>query len=94
MMYKQQAMADKIDFGIITMRANAKDKERLEKLMSSNNKFNCPMPTHGHHVFKNRGGKYTGIVIWVNMNLDNMTVEDCFVTTQDFEQVYVEPKLL
>lgn len=89
-----QAMADKIDFGIITMRASTKDKEKLEKLMSSNSNFSCSMPTHGHHVFKNRGGKYTGIVIWVNMNLDNMTVEDCFVTTQDFEQIYVEPKPL
>lgn len=89
-----QAMADKIDFGVITMRISSKDKERVKKLMSSNNKFNCSMPTHGHHVFKNRGGKYTGVIIWVNMNLDNMTVEDCFVTTQDIEQLYVEPKIL
>lgn len=89
-----QATADKADYGIITMRASAKDKEKLSKLMESNNSFNCSMPTHGHHVFKNRGGKYTGIIIWVNMNLDNMTVEDCFVTTQDFEQLYVEPKPL
>lgn len=89
-----QATADKADYGIITMRASAKDKEKLEKLMSTNNKFNCSMPTHGHHVFKNRGGKYTGVIIWVNMNLDNMTIEDCFVTTQDFEQLYVEPKIL
>ena len=89
-----QATADKADYGVITMRASAKDKEKLKKLMESNNKFNCSMPTHGHHVFKNRGGKYTGIIIWVNMNLDNMTIEDCFVTTQDFEQLYVEPKIL
>lgn len=89
-----QAIADKIDYGVITMRVSAKDKEKLDKLMSNNKKFNCPIPTHGHHVFKNRGGKYTGIIIWVNMNLDNMTVQDCFVTTQDFDQLYVEPKTL
>lgn len=89
-----QATADKADYGIITMRASAKDKEKLKNLMASNQKFNCSMPTHGHHVFKNRGGKYTGIIIWVNMNLDNMIIEDCFVTTQDFEQLYVEPKPL
>ncbi|HSQ88002.1 DnaB-like helicase C-terminal domain-containing protein [Romboutsia sp.] len=88
-----QATADKADYGIITMRITQKDKEKLEKLMSKGN-FDCPMPTHGHHVFKNRGGKYTGVIIWVNMNLDNMTVQDCFVTTQDFDQLYVEPKEL
>lgn len=89
-----QATADKADIGVITMKASAKDKEKLESLIKSKNTFNCSMPTHGHHVFKNRGGTYTGIIIWVNMNLDNMTVEDCFVTTQDFEQVFVEPKIL
>lgn len=89
-----QAIADKVDYGVITMRVTAKDREKLDKLMSSNKKFDCPVPTHGHHVFKNRGGKYTGVIIWVCMNLDNMTVQDCFVTTQDFDQLYVEPKPL
>ena len=89
-----QSTADKCDVAVITMRVSAKDKEKLNKLMSSNNSFNCSQPTHGHHIFKNRGGSYTGIIVWVNMDLGNMTVEDCFVTTQDFEQIYVEPKIL
>lgn len=89
-----QSTADKCDYGVITMRVSNKDKEKLEAILSSNNSFNCPMPTHGHHIFKNRGGKYTGIIIWVSMNLDNMRVTDCFVTTQDLDQVYVEPVVL
>lgn len=89
-----QATADKCDIGVITMRVTERDREKLNKLMSSNKNFNCSEPTHGHHVFKNRGGTKTGVIVWVNMDLGNMTVEDCFVTTQDFTQVYVEPKIL
>lgn len=89
-----QATADKADYGVITMRVTQKDKEKLERLMATSDKFNCQMPTHGHHVFKNRGGKYTGVIIWVYMDLDNMVINDCFITTQDFEQLYAEPKIL
>lgn len=89
-----QSTADKCDYAVITMRVSTKDREKLNKLMSSNNSFNCSEPSHGHHIFKNRGGSHTGVIAWVNMDLGNMTVEDCFVTTQDFEQIYVEPKIL
>ena len=88
-----QATIDKADFGVITMKVTRKDRDKLEQLMREGFE-KCSMPTHGHHVFKNRGGKFTSIIIWVNMNLDNVEVEDCFVTTQDFEQVLVAPKEL
>lgn len=88
-----QATVDKADYGIITMKVTKRDKEKLEKLMQEG--FgDCPMPTHGHHIFKNRGGKYTSVILWVHMNLDNMRITDCFATTQDFDQIYIEPKIL
>ena len=80
------ATSDKADFGIITMRATKADLSKLEPIMQT--KLNKPVPTHGHHIIKNRGGKWVGIIIWVNMDLDTMNVKDCFVTTQDYEQVY------
>ena len=46
-------------------------------------------PTHAHHIIKNRGGKWTGVILWVEMDLDTINVYDgCgtgFATTQDYE---------
>ena len=88
------ATLDKADGGIITMKVTQKDKIKLTQLMNSEGMDNSLMPTHGHHIIKNRGAKWTSVILWVNMNLDNMKIVDCFATTQDFEQVYIEPVVL
>lgn len=75
------SVSDKIDYGVITMKVTPNDKEKLQTLMAEGVNIN---PTHGHHVYKNRGGKWVGIIIWVNMDLDTNEVSDCFVTTQDY----------
>lgn len=80
-----QATLDKADYGIITMKVTKADLDKLEPILQEGFKTR---PTHGHHIIKNRGGKWVGIIIWVNMDLDTMNVKDCFVTTQDYEQVY------
>lgn len=79
-----QATLDKADYGIITMKVTKADMDKLEPILQEG--FNA-RPTHGHHIIKNRGGKWVGIILWVNMDLDTMNVKDCFVTTQDYEQV-------
>lgn len=79
-----QATLDKADFGIITMRATKADMDKLQPILDQG--F-LVRPTHGHHIIKNRGGKWVGVIVWVNMDLDTMNVKDCFVTTQDFELV-------
>ena len=76
------AVLDKADFGIITMPISGADKDKLQSIM--NEGFN-QYPTHGHHIIKNRGGKWVRVIVWVYMNLDNVEVIDCFVTTQEFE---------
>lgn len=76
-----QATLDKADYGIITMRVSKMDLDRLQPIIDNGFK---KTPTHGHHIIKNRGGKWVGVIVWVKMNLDTMEVEDCFVTTQDY----------
>lgn len=77
--------ADKCDYVVITMKATKADLDKLEPIIEKTFK---DAPTHAHHVVKNRGGKWVGIVIWTNTDLDTINVEDCFVTTQDYELVY------
>lgn len=77
------AVADKVDVGMITLKVG---KAELEKVQSAIDTGFCnKVPTHCHHIYKNRGGTWTGIIVWVNMNLDNMQMHDCFVTTQDYD---------
>ena len=79
------ATADKCDYVVITMKATKADLEKIEPIVEKTFK---DAPTHAHHVVKNRGGKWVGIIIWTNTDLDTINVEDCFVTTQDYELVY------
>lgn len=79
-----QATLDKADYGVITMKATRADMEKLQPILEEGFKIR---PTHGHHIIKNRGGKWVGIIVWVNMDLDTINVKDCFVTTQDYELV-------
>lgn len=79
-----QATLDKADYGVITMKITKADMDKLQPILDEGFKIR---PTHGHHVIKNRGGKWVGVILWVNMDLDTMNVKDCFVTTQDYELV-------
>lgn len=73
------ATGDKCDWIIITQKITAEEKEKLQPIIEQNN---LKMPTHGHHIIKNRGGKWVGVIVWVQMDLGTMSVKDCFVTTQ------------
>lgn len=79
------ATADKADFVVITMKATKADIEKLQPILEEGFK---DVPTHGHHVVKNRGGKWVGIIIWTKTDLDTINLKDCFVTTQDYELIY------
>lgn len=80
----EMATADKCDYVVITMKATSADKEKLAPIVVGGFK---DYPTHGHHVVKNRGGKWTSIILWVYMDLDTISVKDCFATTQDYELI-------
>ena len=77
-----KATINKADVGVITLSVTKADLEKVQQAIDEG--FCKKIPTHKHHVFKNRGGTWNSIVIWVNMNLDNLTITDCFVTDRDF----------
>lgn len=79
------AVADKVDVGMITLKVGKAELEKVQKAIDTG--FCNKVPTHCIHIYKNRGGTWTGIVIWVHMNLDNMQIQDCFVTTQDYDVI-------
>lgn len=79
------ATLDKADYGIITLKVSKADLEKVQPIIDEGFKS---IPTHCHHIIKNRGGKWVGIILWVCMDLDTINVEKyCFVTTQDYELI-------
>ena len=79
------SVLDKADYGVITMRCNKKDIAEIQHILDED--FGAMEPTHAHYVIKNRGGTWTAVIIWVAMDLDTINVQDCFVTTQNFERI-------
>lgn len=79
------SVADKCDYAVITLKTSKADLDKLSPILE--NGFG-DTPTHAHHIIKNRGGKWVGIILWVVMDLDTINVtKDCFVTTQDYELI-------
>lgn len=86
------ATADKADYVVITMKLTKADQLRLQPILDEGFKT---VPTHGHHVVKNRGGKWNGVILWTCTDMDTMNVKDCFVTNQDYEFIYsINPVVL
>ncbi len=84
------AIGDKLDIGIITTSVNAKEMERVEKIIETYNKENSykqitKKPNMSHTIYKNRGSKFKGYRIWTSMNLGNMREEVLFVTDMNFK---------
>ncbi|MEG1482599.1 DnaB-like helicase C-terminal domain-containing protein [Clostridium sp.] len=77
--------ADKCDMGQITMRVGAKELERVQPILS--NGFANKVPNLAHYIYKNRGGSRTGVIVWTQMNLNNIREKDCFVTNLDYELI-------
>ncbi|MDW4547485.1 DnaB-like helicase C-terminal domain-containing protein [Bacillus subtilis] len=84
-----QATADKVDFGILTFRAGASDHHNLKHILQTG--FTNKKPNYSHWVYKNRGGKYSNVIIWTYMNLGTMREEPLFVTDYDFNLLDVHP---
>ena len=82
---QMMSVLDKADYGVITMRCTKKDIAEIQHILDED--FGALEPTHAHYVIKNRGGTWTAVIVWVRMDLDTINVQDCFVTTQNFERI-------
>ena len=81
-----KAIADKVDFGCILLPIFKKDKELYDELKTELGGFNKE-PTHTINVYKNRGGKWNNIRIWLHIDMGTLRTTDCFVTTRDGDLV-------
>lgn len=82
-----KAIADKIDYGSIMLEATKKDLDALEVLLTNNG---IPKPAIKISVYKNRRGKYKGILLWCREDRGQCKIEPMFATNYNYEFIEME----
>ena len=82
-----KAIADKIDYGSILLNVKDEDLVALEKILSCNI---FERPTIKMSVYKNRRGRYKGVILWCKADLGCCRIKPMFCTTYDYEMVSID----
>ena len=79
-----KAIADKIDYGAILLGVKEDDLQALETILATNM---FDKPTIKMSIYKNRRGRYKGIILWCKADLGCCRVNPMFATTYDYELI-------
>ena len=82
-----KAIADKIDVGMIMLEVNQSDKEALAELCK---KSGYDMPDIKISVYKNRRGKWKGILLWCKARRGICRIDPMFVTKYDYDLIEMD----
>ena len=81
-----KSIADKIDFGSILLNVKKEDLDALEPILATN-VFDTP--TIKMSIYKNRRGRYKGVILWCKANLGTCRIEPMFCTTYGYELIKI-----
>jgi replicative DNA helicase len=82
-----KSIADKIDYGSILLSVKEEDIDALDSILSSNI---FEKPTIKMSVYKNRRGRYKGIIMWCKADLGTCRIQPMFCTTYDYEFINMD----
>ena len=82
-----KAIADKIDYGSILLSVKDDDLVSLENILSSNI---FERPTIKMSIYKNRRGRYKGVILWCKADLGVCRIKPMFCTTYDYDMVSID----
>lgn len=82
-----KAIADKIDYGAILLSVKDDDLVSLENILTSNA---FAKPTIKMSIYKNRRGRYKGVILWCKADLGCCRITPMFCTTYDYEMVSID----
>ena len=82
-----KAIADKIDYGSILLAVKDEDLVALEKILATNI---FDKPTIKMSVYKNRRGRYKGVILWCKADLGCCRIKPMFCTGYDYEMISIE----
>lgn len=82
-----KAIADKIDYGAMMLEITDKDREALQDICR---RGNFEMPDVKMSVYKNRAGRWKGILVWCKANRGICRIDPLFVTQYDHKLVEMD----
>lgn len=82
-----KAIADKIDYGSILLNTTDEDLIALENILATSM---FEKPTIKMSIYKNRRGRYKGVILWCKSNLGCCRIQPMFCTTYDYEMVSID----
>ena len=82
-----KSIADKIDYGSILLAVKDDDLVALENILSTNV---FERPTIKMSIYKNRRGRYKGVILWCKADLGVCRIKPMFCTTYDYEMVSID----
>lgn len=82
-----KAIADKIDYGSILLPVREEDLANLENVLT-NPAFGKPNVKLS--VYKNRGGRYKGVLLWCRADLGTCRIQPMFMTDFSYELQSIE----
>ncbi len=82
-----KSIADKVDYGSILLNVQDDDLISLEKIL--NTKL-FDTPTIKMSVYKNRRGRYKGVILWCKADLGTCRITPMFCTTYAYELVPID----
>lgn len=91
-----KSIIDKADGAMIAMPPTEKELKKIEPI--TRELINKPTPNLVYSLYKNRGGKWNKIKIWLYIDYSTMRVHDLFVTDyeykliKDIEKTYIDIK--
>lgn len=82
-----KSIADKVDYGSILLNVQDDDLVSLEKILNTK-LFDAP--TIKMSVYKNRRGRYKGVILWCKADLGTCRITPMFCTTYAYELVPID----
>lgn len=82
-----KAIADKIDYGAMMLEITDKDREALQDVCK---RGGFEMPDVKMSIYKNRAGRWKGILVWCKANRGICRIDPLFVTQYDYKLVEME----
>ena len=82
-----KSIADKIDYGAILLAVKDEDLVALDKVLSTNV---FEKPTIKMSIYKNRRGRYKGVILWCKADLGCCRIKPMFCTGYDYEIINID----
>ena len=82
-----KSIADKCDWGSILLNATSEDIENVSPIASQ---LNCKVPNMKLSIYKNRGGKYTNMYLWIYADKSTCRYDSIFATDYQYNWINIK----